>query len=172
MIRLATTFKQGLATLFIVGAMVAGVSAQWGQAGPQGPPGPPAPPGPPGQTGMFGGPGFGGPGLPLRELNLTEEQKAKIKTIQEQSREDALAVRDQLRQFAEQRRAIVNGETFNAEAARELATREASFNIELSVKRMETENSIYNVLTAEQKAKLAELIRNRQAGGPPPGRRP
>ncbi|MFM8394322.1 MAG: Spy/CpxP family protein refolding chaperone [Acidobacteriota bacterium] len=169
MIRLANNFKLGLAALLITGTMVAGVSAQWGQGGPQGPPSPPSPMGPPG---MFGGPGFGGPGLPLRELNLTEEQKAKIKAIQDQVREDALAVRDQLRQFAEQRRTIVNADAFNAEAARELATREASFNIDLNVKRMETENSIYNVLTAEQKAKLAELIKNRQAGGPPQGRRP
>lgn len=111
-------------------------------------------------------------GLPLRELNLTEEQKTQIKTIQDQAREDGMAVRDQLRLFAEQRRAIVNANTFNAEAARDLATREASFNIDLNVKRMETENAVYNVLTAEQKVKLAELIKNRQAGGPPQGRRP
>lgn len=123
--------------------------------------------------GGFGGPGGpGGMGLPLRELNLTEEQKTQIKTIQDQAREDGMAVRDQLRLFAEQRRAIVNANTFNAEAARDLATREASFNIDLNVKRMETENAVYNVLTAEQKVKLAELIKNRQAGGPPQGRRP
>jgi len=141
---------------------VAGASAQWGPRGGMGQGGP----------GGMGAPGFGGPGLPLRELNLTEEQKAKIKAIQETAREDGQAVREQLQQFAEQRRAIVNADVFNAEAARELATREASFGIDLAVRRMETENSIYNVLTAEQKAKLAELRQNRPAPGVPPGRRP
>ncbi len=167
MIGMTNNIRLGLLALLIAGVTVAGVSAQWGQGGPQGPP-----QGPPGMGG-FGGPGGpGGMGLPLRELNLTEEQKTQIKTIQDQAREDGMAVRDQLRLFAEQRRAIVNADTFNAETARDLATREASFNIDLNVKRMETENAVYNVLTAEQKVKLAELIKNRQAGGPPQGRRP
>jgi protein CpxP len=147
--------------LAIIGA--AGVSAQWGPRGSQGGPG--------GPIGM-GAPGFGGPGLPLRELNLTDEQKTRIRAIQETAREDGQVVREQLKQFGEQRRAIVNADVFNAEAARDLATREASFGIDLAVKRMETENAIYNVLTAEQKAKLAELRNNRPAGGPPQGRRP
>lgn len=164
MIGLTNSIRLGLVGLLMAGVMAGGASAQWGQGGPQGPP-----QGPPGMGG-FGGPG--GMGLPLRELNLTEEQKTQIKTIQDQAREDGMAVRDQLRLFAEQRRAIVNANTFNAEAARDLATREASFNIDLNVKRMETENAVYNVLTAEQKVKLAELIKNRQAGGPPQGRRP
>lgn len=167
MIGLTNSIRLGLVGLLMAGVMAGGASAQWGQGGPQGPP-----QGPPGMGG-FGGPGGpGGMGLPLRELNLTEEQKTQIKTIQDQAREDGMAVRDQLRLFAEQRRAIVNANTFNAEAARDLATREASFNIDLNVKRMETENAVYNVLTAEQKVKLAELIKNRQAGGPPQGRRP
>jgi Spy/CpxP family protein refolding chaperone len=154
----------GMMAVMLTIVAIAGVSAQWGPRGPQGGPGGPGGPG--------GGPGFGGPGLPLRELNLTDEQKARIKTIQETAREDGQAVREQLQQFAEQRRAIVAADLFNAEAARDLATREASFGIDLAVKRMETENAIYNVLTAEQKAKLAELRNNRPAGVPPLGRRP
>lgn len=152
----------GVVAVVLTIVAVAGASAQWGPRGGMGQGGP----------GGMGAPGFGGPGLPLRELNLTEEQKAKIKAIQETAREDGQAVREQLQQFAEQRRAIVNAEVFNAEVARELATREASFGIDLAVRRMETENSIYNVLTAEQKAKLAELRQNRPAPGVPPGRRP
>ena len=153
--------RLGFIAMLIAAATGAGVSAQWGPRGPQGPQGPPG-----------GGPGFGGPGLPLRELNLSEDQKSKIQAIYEKSREDAQALRDQMRQFAEQRAAIVNADTFNADAARDLATREATFNIDLNVARMESENAIYNLLTPEQKAKLAELRNNRQAGGPPAGRRP
>jgi len=151
----------GIMAFAILTAIVAGASAQWGPRGAMGGPGGPG-----------GGPGFGGPGLPLRELNLSDEQKSRIKAIQEKAQEEGEATRDQLRQFAEQRAAIVNADSFNAEAARDLATREASFNIDLGVRRMETENAIYNVLTAEQKAKLTELRNNRPAGGPPMGRRP
>lgn len=158
----------GVMAVVLTIVAVAGASAQWGPRGGMGQGGPGGMGGPVG----MGGPGIGGPGLPLRQLNLTEEQKAKIKEIQETAREDGQAVREQLRQFAEQRRAIVNADVFNAEAARELATREASFGIDLAVRRMETENSIYNVLTAEQKAKLAEMRQNRPAPGVPPGRRP
>jgi periplasmic protein CpxP/Spy len=153
----------GLVALALTIISVAGASAQWGPRGPQG--------GGPG--GGFGGPGwgFGGPGgLPIRELNLTEEQKTKIRTIFESSMDGGEAVREQMHELQDQRRAIVASDVFNAEAARELATREAALSVAMNIKRMETENAIYNVLTPEQKAKLAELEKNRPAG-PPQGRR-
>ena len=163
-IRFGQGLSFGLMAFAIVTTIVVGASAQWGPRGAMGGPGGPGGPG--------GGPGFGGPGLPLRELNLSDEQKSKIKAILESAQDDSQSVRDQLRQFADQRAVIVNADSFNAEAARVLATREASFNIDLGVRRMETENAIYNVLTAEQKTKLTELRNNRPAGGPPMGRRP
>ena len=149
----------GLVALALTIISVAGASAQWGPRGPQGG-------GPGGPGGGFGGPG----GLPIRELNLTEEQKTKIRTIFESAMDGGEAVREQMHELQDQRRAIVASDVFNAEAARELATREAAIAVTMNVKRMETENAIYNVLTAEQKAKLAELQKNRPAG-PPQGRR-
>ena len=146
----------GLVALALTIISVAGASAQWGPRGQQG--------GGPG--GGFGGPG----GLPIRELNLTEEQKTKIRTIFESAMDGGEAVREQMHELQDQRRAIVASEVFNAEAARELATREAALSVAMNIKRMETENAIYNVLTPEQKAKLAELEKNRPAG-PPQGRR-
>ena len=146
----------GLVALALTIISVAGASAQWGPRGQQG--------GGPG--GGFGGPG----GLPIRELNLTEEQKTKIRTIFESAMDGGEAVREQMRELQDQRRAIVASDVFNAEAAREPATREAALSVAMNIKRMETENAIYNVLTPEQKAKLAELEKNRPAG-PPQGRR-
>lgn len=155
--------KTGLVAVALAIIGVAGANAQWGPRGQQGM-------GPGGPGGGFGGPGGGPGGLPFRELNLTEEQKTKIRTIFESAMDGGDAVREQMHELQDQRRAIVASDVFNAEAARELATREAAIAVTMNVKRMETENAIYNVLTAEQKAKLAELQKNRPAG-PPQGRR-
>ncbi len=153
------SLRRGLLAVGIAMLMVAGASAQW-QRGPGGPGGP-------GGQGGPGGPG----GIPFRELNLTVDQHNQIRAIQEKSMEGFQATREQMKEIAEQRRAIVHADAFDAAAARELAAREAALQVEISVARMQTENAIYNVLTPEQKAKLAELEKNRPQG-PPMGRRP
>lgn len=137
--------------------LVVGASAQLGQ-------------GPGGRRG--GGPGFergpGGPGFPMfRQLNLTDEQKNQIRALHEKGFEAAQTYREQLQQLRQQKFALIHSDAFNEEAAKELAGKEAALMAEMDLNRMRTQNAVFNLLTPEQKAKLAELTNNRPAGRGP-----
>ena len=111
------------------------------------------------------GPGRDGgfrPGL-LRELNLTDDQKQQIRTIIQQSFAGSKAAREELRQLGEKRR---QGTLTTEEEARARTLHE-----QMRASMKETETKIASVLTAEQKAKLEELRKERKAnhdgrGGP------
>jgi protein CpxP len=116
---------------------------------------------PGGPGGGFPGRGPGGPGgfteRFARLLGLTDAQKAQIQTIREESRTASTTYFEQLRPLHEQLRALVEAGTFDAAAARNLVSQISQLQLELQVINARAESAIYNLLTAEQKAKLAEL---------------
>lgn len=122
----------------------------------------PPPPPPPGQHGP-GGPRGEDP--MFRELNLTDAQKQQIKTLREKQRTDSESYHEQLREIGEQMRPLVEAASFDEAAVRALLAKEAQLETELKLIRIRTDNAVFNVLTAEQKAKLDELRRNHM---PPP----
>lgn len=130
----------------------------------RGPGGPPNhPPGPP------DGPG-GGMFL-LRFLDLTDAQKAQIKTIQDA--EDAKAEPFE-KQIGDAHKALDEATAkgqFNESQIRTIAASEAQAMIELTVLRTRKDAAIYQVLTPEQRAKLDKFREEHQ---PPdgPGRPP
>jgi periplasmic protein CpxP/Spy len=136
------------------------------QGGPQGPP-----PGGPhrGGPGGFGGPGGLGP--IARELNLTDAQKAQIKQIEDSFRDSTKSLHDQLRAAGG---GPLDGLTdnFDEAAARAAAQSRAGIEVELQVAHAKMMSQIYALLTADQKAKVAELKQRfaqmRQQGPPPP----
>ncbi len=97
--------------------------------------------------------GFG-PGL-LRELNLTDDQKQQVRTIIQQSFAGSKAAREELRQLGEKRR---QGTLTTEEEARARTLHE-----QMRASMKETEGKIASVLTAEQKAKVEELRKERKA---------
>ena len=149
----------GLAFAIVLG--VAGFQLNAKAACAQGPGGHPPPP-----------PGQGGPGGPrgedpmFRELNLTDAQKQQIKTLREKARTDSEAYHDQLEASRDQMRALVEASAFDEAAVRALLAKEAQAETELKQIRIRTDNAIYNVLTAEQKAKLEELRRDHKPPRP------
>lgn len=134
------------------------------QGGPQGPGGPHR-----GGPGGFGGPGGLGP--IARELNLTDAQKAQIKQIEDSFRESTKSLHDQLRAAGG---GPLDGlaDNFDEAAARAAAQSRASVEVELQVAHARMMSQIYALLTADQKAKVAELKQRfaqmRQQGPPPP----
>ncbi|MDX2040217.1 MAG: Spy/CpxP family protein refolding chaperone [Acidobacteriota bacterium] len=98
----------------------------------------------------------------FERLNLTAEQKQKIETLRDQQHEAAEPYHNQLRDLREQMSAIVEASTFNEAAARAVIAKEVQIEAELKLIRVRTDNAIHNVLTAEQKAKLEDLRRNRR----------
>jgi periplasmic protein CpxP/Spy len=142
------------------------------------PPRPDGPPGPPMGPGGFGrgphgphGPGgFGGPRDfgPLADLNLTDDREAQIKKIHESFAESTKALHEQMRALHENETANPMSGNFDEAAFRTAAEARAKIQVELEVQHAKMMAQVVNVLTAEQRAQLAERHQNRKRMGPPP----
>jgi Spy/CpxP family protein refolding chaperone len=133
--------------------------------GPDGPP--PMGPGGPGRHGLFG---------PMeRELNLTDEQKAQIKTLREAFETKTATLREQMFQAKGEPFAGLKDGEFDEAAIRAAAQKRAAAQVELEVEHARFMSQAYAVLTAEQKAKLAELrqkFEQNRPSFPPPSTKP
>ena len=145
--------------------MTAAAFAQHGPGGPHGP----------GGHGRHGGPG--GPGGSLlghfsQVLNLTDAQKTQIKQLEDGFRESTKGLHEQLAQAGHGGPfEALNGGAFDEAAVRTAAQARANLHVELEVAHARFFSQVYAVLTAEQKAKLAELhkqMEERHKQGPPP----
>lgn len=104
----------------------------------------------------------------FRQLDLTDAQKTQIKALHEKQRDEAKANHDQLRAIREQMRPLIENSAFDETAVRALLAKETQLMTEMQVVDARTRNAVFNLLTTEQKAKLAELRSKREAhrGGP------
>ena len=135
----------------------------------------------PGGPGGHRGPGrHGGPGGPVnllghfsQVLDLTDAQKAQIKQIEESFRESTKSLHEQLRANGGGPFDALKGGTFDEAAVRAAAQARAAVHVELEVAHARMLSQVFAVLTAEQRAKLAELHKQMQErhkqGPPPPG---
>ncbi|MGE0885686.1 MAG: Spy/CpxP family protein refolding chaperone [Blastocatellales bacterium] len=116
----------------------------------------------------FGGPG-GGPGmgqgrgmLPLRFLDLTDAQKEQVKAIHEAEKAKVEPLLTQLREaHTAMREATANGQ-FNEEQIRAIAAKQSQAQVELAVSHARVQAQIYQLLTAEQRAKLDKFAQERK----------
>lgn len=173
-LNLRTFGLSAIAAAVLVAAAVVVVSQQPGPppGGPmgQGPMGPMGPGGP----GFRGGPqgpggprqGFGPFGPFGRELNLTDAQKAQIKSIQDSFHENDKAFFDQMRALHEKQGDVTPG-TFDEAAFRSAAEARSKIQIELEVSHAKMMSQVFNVLTAEQKAQLQAHHDQMKRMGPP-----
>lgn len=123
-----------------------------------------------------GGPGRGGPrggalGPLGRELNLTDAQKAQIKQIEDSFRDSTKSLHDQLFKLGGGPLDGLTDGAFDEAAVRSAAQARAAVQVELEVAHAKMMSQIYALLTADQKAKLAELkqqFEQRREQGPPP----
>jgi protein CpxP len=152
------------------------VQVQYQQEGGQGrPDGPPpfgGPGGPGGPGGRRGPGGPGGEGRMFAHLNLTDDQKAQMKSLHEKAWADSKPYMEQLRAIHEQMRQLTESGQFNEDAVRALATRQAQAETELTVIRVRTQVAVFNLLTPEQKAKMKEMGERHHRQGPPPNEQP
>jgi len=125
------------------------------------------------QRGALMGRGFGGDRIFAR-LNLTDDQKAKIKQIRQSSRESNKPLFEQLRAKRQELRQASEGGTFNEALATQKLTEMAGLQAKLMGVRFQLRQQMLSVLTAEQKAQLDQLKAQfktnrggrRGAGGP------
>ena len=118
----------------------------------------------------FGGPGHGHMGFLGRELNLTDAQKAQVKTIVQANSQIKLAdgtttsMKTVMRQMAQNRAAMLAATANGAydqqtqSNIQSLATQQAQLEAAMIVNRESIQHQIYTqVLTADQQAKAEQL---------------
>jgi Spy/CpxP family protein refolding chaperone len=109
--------------------------------------------------GKHRGHGFGGMrrgGGFFRQLNLTEDQKTKMKQIRENFAAQNKPLREQLRAKRQELRQASEGGTFNEALATQKLTEMASLQAKLMGERNKLHQEMLSVLTAEQKAQLEQ----------------
>ena len=102
-----------------------------------------------GMRGMRGG-GF------FRGLNLTDDQKAKMKQIRDSFAESNKSLREQVRAKRQELRQASEGGTFNEAQATQKLTEMAGLQAKLMGERFKLHQEMLSVLTAEQKAQLEQ----------------
>ena len=110
-----------------------------------------------GDRGQGRGHGWGGMrGDAFRQLNLTEDQKAKIKQFRETFAQTNKPLMDQLRAKRQELRQANEGGTFNEALATQKLTEMAGLEAKLMGERFKLHQESLSVLTAEQKAQLEQ----------------
>ena len=110
----------------------------------------------------WGGMRRGGGGA-FRQLNLTEDQKAKMKQIRETFAEQNKPLREQLRAKRQELRQASEGGTFNEALATQKLTEMASLEAKLMGGQHKLHQEMLSVLTAEQKTQLEQSKAQRKA---------
>ena len=109
-----------------------------------------------------GGPGrFGGPGGPMgmlpmlgRELNLTDNQKDKIKAIADSHTNDWKALGDREHAARTALNDLVMADTIDEGAIRQKSAEVAAVDADAAVARAHAHAEVFQILTADQKAQL------------------
>ena len=109
-----------------------------------------------GGRGKHGGWGGMRQGGFFRQLNLTDDQKAKMKQIHESFAERNKPLREQLRAKRQELRQASEGGTFNEALATQKLTEMASLEAKLMGEQFKLRQETLSVLTAEQKAQLEQ----------------
>ena len=99
--------------------------------------------------------GMGGMMRGIRQLDLTDQQKQQARSIMQTQGQGTQAQRQEMRQLMQKRRA---GPLTAQEEARAKELRQ-----QLMKSRQDARTQLMTVLTAEQKAKLEEMIKTRRA---------
>jgi len=114
------------------------------------------PPGGPGGPGMRrGGPMGFGPGF--RELDLTDDQKAQLKTIADSHRAEFEAVGKKIGAAREGMRALVEADSINEGAIRAKSAEIAAAEADQMILNAKVRQESMQVLTSEQLQKMKEL---------------
>jgi periplasmic protein CpxP/Spy len=116
--------------------------------------------------GMMGkGPGVGGmrdggPGaiaLPLRQLNLTEQQRAQVRSIMESHQQEFRANGERMREAHRALHQVVTAPTVDESAIRAASSNLAEVMADGAVLRARVHSEVYALLTPEQRQRATEL---------------
>lgn len=106
--------------------------------------------------GERGGRGGGMHGMFFRGLNLTDDQKAKMKQISQSFRERTQPLHQELRAKRQELRQAGEGATFNESLATQKLQQSAGLQAKLMGERLKMRQEMLAVLTPEQKAQMEQ----------------
>jgi len=111
--------------------------------------------------------GYGGPGggfhHMLKQLDLTSAQHDQVKAIWAKEKPALQPLMQQMRQNHSAMSALEASGPFDEAKTRALATQNSQTMIELQVEHARIKSEIMQILTADQKAKLAQMEANHEA---------
>lgn len=108
---------------------------------------------------FMGGPGMG---FPMHGLNLTDDQRAQMKQIFQNERPNIKPLMQQEFQAHQQMMALVTSGAFDEAKATALATQESQIHIQMQVEHAKMASQMYQLLSADQKSKVAEMMAKHQ----------
>jgi periplasmic protein CpxP/Spy len=105
---------------------------------------------------------MGGMELPLHQLNLTDDQKAQIKQLFEAERPAMKPLMQQEHAAHTQMIQLITSGTFDQSKATVIATQESQTHMQLEIEHAKIASQIYQLLSSDQKAKVADIIAQHQ----------
>lgn len=102
----------------------------------------------------------------LEQINLTDEQKTQIRQLQENARSASAVYFEKLQVVQEKIKDTTEGESFDESAARKFLKTRGEIQMEIEIIRLKTDSAIFNLLTAEQIARL-DLLKQERPEFPP-----
>jgi len=116
-----------------------------------------------------GGMHKGGMRGPMSQLDLTATQQAQIKAIMQEkysgNKNNRSKYQAERAQMQQQMQALTNAKTLDTAAVNRLADKQAAKTKQRFIERVQTEHAISQVLTPEQRQKMAQLKSERKAKG-------
>ena len=105
----------------------------------------------------------------MAQLDLTATQQAQIKAIMQEkysgNKNDRSKYQAERAQMQQQMQTLTNAKTLDAAAVNRLADQQAAKTKQRYIERVQTEHAISQVLTPEQRQKMAQLKLERKAKG-------
>jgi Spy/CpxP family protein refolding chaperone len=145
--------KNAIAVTAVAVLTAAGGASVFAQGGPDG----------------FGHRRFGGPfgraaaaGLPLRALDLTEEQRTQVKGIYDQHRDELQKAAERVRAAFKAQQDAVSAIPADESAIRAKSSELAAAQADAAVLRARIHSAVYQVLTPEQQQKAQQLRSQRE----------
>lgn len=96
-------------------------------------------------------------GMMFRGVDLTDAQKAQVKSIREASRAKMAPIREQMKAAHEKMRAATANGSFDEGLVTAIANEQALLMAQMNVERHRVQAQTFAILTDEQKTKVAEM---------------
>ncbi len=99
----------------------------------------------------------GGFGRMAEKLNLTDAQKAQVKTIMDANKANTQSLREASKANRQKLNAATENGQFDEATVTAIAQEKAGISAQMTVEKLRVKSQIFQILTAEQKAQMAQM---------------